>query len=188
MEKMAKEIELKIMDVDKGEVLKRLKSLGARHIGTYDFRRIIFVLDKSKSKWLRVRTDGKKHTLTMKVRTGGARLTGTEEYEVEVSDFVETARMLCKIYKDPLYEENKRIEYSLKGAQVTIDKWPEIPWFVEIEAKRADEVRKVQKLLHIKGRPVGNISAADGYRMYGLNLFKIAGRNRAKLDRLINGN
>ena len=183
---MAKEIELKILDVDKRETMSRLRKFGAKRIGTLDFKRVIFFVKKSSDAavWLRLRTDGKRHTLTLKEQYGSG-LSQTNEYETEVKDFREAARILCRSFNRFVYEENKRIEYSLDGIEITLDKWPYLPWLVEIEGKTEKEVMGMYKRLGIKGRPVGNINASKAYSLYGLDFERIAGRNRKKILKLI---
>lgn len=185
-DKMGKEIELKVLDVDKAEVLLRLKKLHAKKVGTFNFKRIIYLVKKDKKavSWLRLRTDGKTHSMTLKEQFGSG-LTQTNEFETKIEDFKEAARILSRAFKKSIYEENTRIEYSLKGVQITIDKWPYIPWLVEIEGPSEKQVMKTYKTLKIKGRPVGNINAHEAYAIYGLNFTKIAERNGKKLIKLI---
>ncbi len=184
---MPKEIELKVLDVNKEQLIKRLKALKARKLPVQNFRRIIFFIkdDKKESVWLRLRTDGKKVTLTLKEQFGSG-LTQTNEYETEVKDFKTTAKILCKSFKRFVYEETTRIPYLYKGAEITIDKWPDIPWFMEIEGKSKDHVMQLYKELNVSGRPVGNINADVAYKMYGLNFEEIAKKNNKKLLALIN--
>ncbi len=185
---MPKEIEIKILDVDHDQVVRRLRALRARKVGHYRFKRIIFsLMDNGKrQRWIRLRTDGKTHTLTLKDKSGSG-IMQTEELETEVEDFPTTARMLCMALPNPMYEENERTEYMLGRTQVTLDKWPQIPWLVEIEGKSERDVRRVQRLLAIGGRDVGNISQIDAYRIYGIDVGKAAKRNRGRLARLIGG-
>jgi adenylate cyclase, class 2 len=183
---VGKEIELKILDVDKKEVISRLKKLGAKKPAVLNFKRIIFFIrdDKKAAIWLRLRTDGKTNTITLKEQFGNG-LSQTNEFETEVKDFKEAARILCKSFKKSVYEENTRIEYFFNGTQITIDKWPFLPWLVEIEGKSEKQVLDTYKRLKIKGRPVGNINAGKAYAMYGLDFRKIGERNNGKLMRLI---
>jgi hypothetical protein len=71
---MAKEIELPVYGVDPEEVRERIIGMGAKLLGKHQFRRFNFQVKeplKSSSneyytKWIRVRTDGSKSTVTLK--------------------------------------------------------------------------------------------------------------------------
>ena len=142
------------------------------------FKRINYLFEKKgkKIKWIRLRTDGRKHTITFKEQIGSG-INQTTEYETEVMDFKIAAKILCKAMNKCLYSESTRIPYTLKGAEITIDKAPLIPWYVEVEGKSEKHVRSVQKLLDIKGKDVGNIAGSKVYELYGMDYVKVAKRN-----------
>lgn len=181
-----KEIELKILDVNVGEVRHRLAALNAKKVGVYNFKRLVFPIKSRKGyqAWMRLRTDGKKTTLTMKKQRGDA-LTSTMEWEVMVSAFEDTARMLCSALKKFYYVENHREEYALEGTQVTIDRWPMLPALVEIEGSSERKVMDVYRRLGISGRAVGNISAEKVYRLYGIDSTKVTSMYSKKAHKLL---
>ncbi len=184
---MAKEIELKVIGIDKKQAERRLSELRAKHVASYDFRRVVFdISDGKTARYVRVRTDGTSATITLKERKGTG-LDMTDEYETGINDFNTAVKILCKVIKSaPIYEINKREEYMLNGVQVAIDKWPEIPWYIEIEGPSVSAVRATYKKLGIKGKQIGNITHGAVYMdYYDKDYMKIVERNRSKLDKIV---
>ncbi|MCL5430001.1 MAG: CYTH domain-containing protein [Candidatus Marsarchaeota archaeon] len=172
--------------------MSKLNKLGAKYIATRNFKRVELLVKgkvsnvyKGHKMWARVRTDGKYTTITLKERKGSA-INHTDEWEVKVDDFKTAVQMLCKMYKPTIYEENKRIEYKYDGVQITIDKWPELPWIVEIEGASVKKVREVYKRLALsRGEQVANMSIVEFYKLRGIDWVALSKRNREKLDRLL---
>ena len=86
-----KEIEVKILDIDRKEVEKKLVSLGARKIFDgilearyYDFQD--YHLKKSGVS-LRLRKENKRVVLTLKKKVPDANLKVRDEYEIEMLDY-----------------------------------------------------------------------------------------------------
>lgn len=187
---MAKENEVAILDINRKQVIRRLHELKARHVGVYRFKRIEFLLKgdvNGSHSWARVRTDGKETTVTVKETQGKGGFTSTNEHEIKTDNFRETIRIITKLI-DPkliIYFENERDAYLLGNAYITIDKWPRIPAFVEIEAPLMKNVRATYKLLGIQGMFVGNAPIHDIYKLYGLDFRKVMAENRGKLKALL---
>lgn len=186
---MGKECEIEVLDIDVQDTRRRLKQLKAAHIGVNNFKRIEFVLGgdiKKSHSWIRVRTDGKKSTITLKQLSGKGGFTPKGEYEVETDSFKEAARIMSKLADSQiLYYETQRDAYKLGRAYVTIDKWPGIPHFLEVEAPTMKEVKIVYELLGIKGRFIGNASVHKIYESYGLDFHRVMARNDKKLKKLL---
>jgi len=170
------EIETKIDKIDPKEVVNILKKNKAKFLGKFLFRRFVFNLEDKNGgdRFVRLRTDGKKATLTYKHRIGNT-LSNTEEIETEVKDFDATAKILSEIIPGPLYQENRRTAYILDGVEITIDEWPKLPPIMEIEADSEEKVKETIARLGIKGRELGNIGWTKVYSMYGIDLqsFKV---------------
>ncbi|MCL4389151.1 MAG: CYTH domain-containing protein [Candidatus Marsarchaeota archaeon] len=175
MKQNRKEIELKIIGIDRKEAVLRLNEIGAKKRGTHHFKRIIgYLIDRpGMQSWIRLRTDGKTTTITLKEQRG-AGLNQTDEYEINVSDFKEAAMIMCRLFKELLYEETTRTEYLFEGASITIDQWPGLPLIMEIEGKDQEQVKTIYKKLKISGRPIGNISSSKVYKLYGKDISKIS--------------
>jgi adenylate cyclase class 2 len=61
------EHEAKVLGVDTKAITKKLKSIGAKEKSTVLHRRYVFnTIPFNENKWLRLRSDGKKHTITIK--------------------------------------------------------------------------------------------------------------------------
>lgn len=167
------EIETKILNSDMKLLRDSLKENKATFIGNYFFRRWVYDISPGNEdvRFVRIRTDGITSTLTYKFRDGPG-LSNTEEIETSVSDFDKAAEIFSKLLSRKFYQESKRELYKLGGAQISIDQWPMIKPYIEIEAKSEGAVRKAIDLLGIKGIELGNVGVVAVYKFYGLNLHK----------------
>ena len=147
---MHTEFEVRILDINKEDIMKKLEALGAEKISEFDYKRRVYNFNPpTDHKWIRLRTDGKKSTLTIK-KIESFSIDGTKEMEIEVSDFEETNKMLEEMgYKAHTYQENKRTRYMLDGVEFDIDSWPYIPTYLEIEGKSEESVKKMMDLLEV---------------------------------------
>jgi len=145
------EYEATFENINKNEIRKRLKKVGAKLVRPESLsRRYTFSIPRRKnglSAWIRVRDNGKKITQTLKiVKTG--KIENQKELEIEVGSFDDTIEFFEKIgCRKKSYQETKREKWLLDGAEVSIDEWPFLEPFVEIEGKNKSEVKKVSKKL-----------------------------------------
>lgn len=186
---MAKEHEVGLLDINVPQVRRRLKELGATYKGHIKYNRIEFVIDGDvgdRHSWARVRTDGKDTVITVKKYFGTDK--PMDEHEVHTDDFEEAVRMMYNMAKSEVfYFETERYKYRLGNADITLDKWPGIPYFMEIEGPSMKYVENVYKKLSIKGKYVGNITADGVYKIYGLDFKREMRKNIAKLKRILKG-
>ena len=170
------EIETKILDFDEKKLRENLEQNGADFKGKYLFRRWIFDLTKNKGEdeFVRLRTDGKRATLTYKFRKG-AGLDNTEEIETGIENFDDAAKLLSKIFNEGYYQENKCEKWDFEGVEVSLNLWPKIPPVLELEGGSDQKLEKVIKELEIKGKNIGNVGWSELYKRYGLDIhsFKI---------------
>lgn len=147
---MHTEYEARILDIDKDILEKRLTELGAKKEADFDYRRRVYNFNPSTDhKWIRLRTDGTKTTLTIK-QVLDSTIDGTKEMEIEVSNFEETDKILNELgYVSHTYQESKRTRYFLDGVEIDIDSWPYIPTYVEIEGKSVEEVETIIEKLNL---------------------------------------
>jgi adenylate cyclase class 2 len=170
MDKMSKEFETKVLDIEFEEIEAKLIELGAEAEEEVLMRRWVFDIDPSKDEWIRLRDNGRKSTITYKCKKG-AGISETEEIEVEVLDFEVAAEILSKLkFANKYYQENKRKLFRLNGIEFTIDSWPKIPTYLEIEASSEEKVREGLVLLGLEGKDAGNLSVKDTYTRYGIDL------------------
>lgn len=167
------EIETKIADIDRKALEKQFKANKVKFLENVSFKRWVFVLShkNGKDEFIRVRTDGKKTTLTYKLRKGKG-LRNTEEIETEVESFDETVEILSRLIKEKYYQESTREIYSYKRVEITINKWPRIPEYMEIEGPGAKEIYGCIRDLKIEGKVLGNIGIAKLYEYYGKSIRK----------------
>ena len=150
---MKTEIEAKFLNVDVNNLREKLKSIGA--ILEYPERlmkRKVFDYPDQKLRkigaWIRVRDEGeRKITLSYKQLLDRT-LHGTKEITLEVNDFDVMCDFLQACgFDSKSYQETKREKWTLGESEITIDTWPWIPTFVEIESETEEEIRKVANLL-----------------------------------------
>jgi len=159
-----REVELKILGIDKNKIVKKLHALGAEKL--FDGRLGIAYFDfpdgriRKKGDLLRVRefmAKGKtpKTEFVYKCRKGvkgGCKIFDETEIELEGGDvFKCLCAMLKKMgLKMPIYYEKKRTLFSYKKWKFEIDEHPKIPVFMEIEGGNPNEVKDAVKLLGLE--------------------------------------
>ena len=166
-----KEIETKIIKVDIARLRKSLKENGAVFKGKIHYRRAVFPLDMRPNEideFIRIRTDGRKSTLTYKFRKGKG-LANTDEYETSVSDFDKTVEIFSKIRagKERWLQENYVEKWDYNGADVDICTWPLVPPFVEVESTSEAKIRKAIADLGIDGEEIGNTNLGGVFERFG---------------------
>lgn len=142
---MSTEIEVKFVDVDLAAVRARLREIGAtlvhpeilmrRQVFDYPDKRLYAV-----GGWVRVRDEGEYVTLSYK-QVNDRTLHGTEEITLTVDTFESTGAFLQAIgMQMKSSQETKREKWMYGGVEITIDTWPWIPTFVEIEGASEEVV------------------------------------------------
>ena len=111
---MHKEYECTILEIDT-KFISKLENMGAKKIGEYFQKRYVYEFNPiNENKWIRLRTNGIKTTLAIKEVINKNEIGGTNEIEIEVSDFENTNNILKELgYVARNYQENKRIKYLL---------------------------------------------------------------------------
>jgi adenylate cyclase class 2 len=143
---MNTEIEIKFLDIDRNVIQKKLTSIGAVRIHPeQQMRRKVYDYPDERLRkiggWIRVRDEGDKITLSYK-QLNDRSLHGTKEITVSVNDFADTCKLLETIGLTPKsYQETKREKWLHGKSEITIDTWPWIPPFIEIESSSEDELR-----------------------------------------------
>lgn len=175
------EFEIKFLEVDVPELEKKLKAIGAKKVGEYDYSRAIFDYPDLRLKedhaWIRLRTDGKETTLSYKknikekLADGSKKDIGAKEIEVFVDDYKKAYKLLKATGLVVKREEkNKRVRYLKNDVVFDIDFWPFIPPYLEIESgshkKSENAAREIG--LDPKDSMIG--SSGSVYKKYGYNL------------------
>lgn len=195
---LAKEIELPVYGVDPDAVRSRLSAMGARLAGKHSFRRCNFQVREPigregggyYTKWVRVRTDGERTTITLKEQHGSG-IEGRSEYEIEVSSFELAARMLHRLMPEASFDyfESYREEYSLGELLIALDKFPMLEYSMEIEGPSKDAVMKLYEEMGVKGEIEANKSVPTGeyYRMHGADYSKLQESYAGTVSALLSG-
>ncbi len=147
------EYEATFINIDKDEMRAKLKKAGAKLIRPESLHeRNVFYLPKGheiKGGWLRVRDEGDKIVITLKV-IGGTRIQDAKEINLEVNDFEKANEFLMALgCKKKAYQENKRELWNLDGVEITIDEWPFLEPILEIEGKSEKAVKLACKKLEL---------------------------------------
>ena len=145
------EYEATFSNIDKDELRTKLKELGARLVkSTFMMKRVTFNLPvKEEKKWLRVRDEGDKITMSFKCISGsGETIEGQKEVCLNIDDFSFAEKFLENIgCEKKAYQENYREIWELDNVEIAIDEWPFLEPFVEIEGKNEAEVKAVAEKL-----------------------------------------
>jgi adenylate cyclase class 2 len=143
------EYEATFENIDKNEMRERLKKAGAKLVRPeFLQKRTTMNLPKGneiEGAWLRVRDEGDKVTMSLKISDGNA-IQNQKELSVTIDDFDKTVELLKSIgCQEKSYQETKRELWLLDDVEVTIDEWPFLEPFVEVEGKNEEEVRKASE-------------------------------------------
>jgi len=172
---MEQEFETQVLDIDKEAMIKKLKDLGAEEEPEVLQKRWVFDIDpctvESTGEWIRLRQVGNKKPMITYKNKSGKGLSETQEIEIEVDDFNRAAKLLSKLpFKGQYYQENKRLKFVLKNIEFTLDTWPMVPTFLEIEAKNEKKVAEGLELLGLTRKDAGHIGTIAIYKKYGIDL------------------
>jgi adenylate cyclase class 2 len=148
------EYEATFYPIEKDDIRSRLKQASAELVRPeFMQKRMNFNLPEGhdiQGAWIRVRDEGDKITLTLKI-VDGNKIENQKEIITEVKDYDATRQFLEKIGCTPkAFQETKRELWRLGEVEIMIDEWPWLKPFVEIEGKSEAEVRKTSELLGFK--------------------------------------
>lgn len=176
------EFEAKFYPVDKEEYRKKLSSIGAKLV-IPERKMIRIVADKranpeiAKSGYIRIRDEGNgvvRLSLKITAEIGGS-LSDQKEIDVEVSDFEKTKKIFEAIgVVFNRRQETLREEWEYKGAQITIDIWPGLDIYSEIEADSEERVKEIAEELGFDWDKKIITPAAEVYaKVYDLDIEEI---------------
>jgi len=139
------EYEAKFLNIDKDKIRAELKEIGARLVQAEVLqKRVVFELPKGheiKGGWLRVRDEGDKITMSLKV-VDGEKIKNQKEVCLKINNFNEAVSFLLLIgCIKKAYQETKRETWSFDGIEITIDEWPFLEPFIEIEGESEEKVK-----------------------------------------------
>jgi adenylate cyclase class 2 len=172
--KKMNEIEVKVIEINKEEVIKKLNSLNAKKIFEGEVITLFFDDEEKtfskKKQSIRLRKKGKSYLTVKKAeKLGFAR--SAEETEVEVSDFDATKKILESIGLISRDIPKKfRTSYKLNDCLIEIDEYEEIPVFLEIEAENEEKIKEAISFLELDEEKVRTWNGFDLFKHYGKEL------------------
>ncbi len=171
------EFETTVLDINPDEIRAKLRKLGAIEKPERLMRRWVFDIKNRNhtaiSTWIRLRDNGQDVTLTYKKRTG-TKIGSTQEIEVNVDDFDKTVEILSKInFYRTFYQENRRQIFTLDDIEFSIDTWPKIPPYLEIEATSIERVQEGLAMLKLEKKDIGDGDVREIYSRYGVDLHSL---------------
>ena len=167
-----KEIEVKVIEIDKKEVIDKLKSIGAEKILDDDIFTVKFDFPSKRLEkddcYLRLRKEGEVAVLTFKKAISKEDVKVADELEVAVESFGDTRKVLEAIGMVEVKSWAKhRISYLVGEVRVDIDSQADIPDFLEIEAGSIEEIYDLVDELGLPEENVKPWSGKDLVEYYG---------------------
>ncbi len=142
---MKLEKEYRYIDFDPQFYFDIAKTLGQAKFIKY--KRAVYDIP-GKDGWLRLRTDGKKTDLTVKISViDDSKTSKSLEQELLMDNFDDTIKLLELIgYKARSVQTNYRIKFLIdSNVEMTFDTWPEIGTLIEIEGDSEEAIELVEK-------------------------------------------
>lgn len=172
---MKTEIEVKFLNIDSDQIRIKLKEIGAtlkyperlmkRKVYDYSDQRL-----RKEGAWVRVRDEGDGIITLSYKKLVDRTLQGTKEITLDVSSFETMCDFLSACgFDSKSYQETKREKWIYGDTEITIDTWPWIPTFVEIESETEEEMLKVSNLLGFDWNKALHGSVETAYQ----NLFDV---------------
>jgi adenylate cyclase class 2 len=175
------EFEAKFYPVDKETYRRKLKSVGAKLV-VPERKMIRVVGDRlqntslTKNNYIRVRDEGNLVRLSLKTTAKeGGKMSDQKEVDVEVSDFDKAIRILNAVgVTFNRKQESLREEWSYKGAQITLDTWPGLETYSEVEADSEDAVKEIALELGLNWEKRMIVPAAEVYaKVYKISIDEV---------------
>lgn len=144
------EFEAKFYPVNKEEYREKLLSIGAKLV--IPERKMLRIVADSRANAIikptnaiRIRDEGGVIRLSLKIHADEKGiLTDQKEIDVEVSDFDRAQKIMETVgVKFNRRQDTLREEWDYKGAQITIDTWPGLETYSEIEADSEEKVKEI---------------------------------------------
>lgn len=162
---MSIEYEYEFLNYDKKHIISEIKKRGAKKLGQFIFKVIVFThpLSEKASTYIRVRDEGHKITMTTKTKSDKSQF--ESENEVIINDFDEAVNILYSLgcIKKYYYEKIREI-WRLKDAEIVFDINPCLTERMEIEAKTKKILDSIVNYLDLKSE----LTKEKGNRFYDL--------------------
>lgn len=177
---METEFEAKFYPVDKDSYRKKLLSIGAKlTIPERKMRRVIGdrrVNPQLNCDYIRIRDEGNLIRLSAKVHAKERGEVGDQkEDDVVVLDFDKTKKIFEHSgFKFNRYQETLREEWEFEGSTITIDTWPGLDTYSEIETTSEGEVKRIAEMLEFNWNKKILTPAAEIFsKVYGIGIDEV---------------
>ncbi len=189
---------LRIVNIDKDEVLKKLKDGKAKMHSKYVSRSVIFEIDTAQSNalnesekryntWMKINDDNGSVSIQLRHMPSPRKL--PVEHIISVSDFITAVKIARAVLHAVNYSyiEVGKETYDLDGRSITIIEWPYMKCELSIEGKSTADAMKVYRELRINGTISHKLDLPHSvyYRLEGLDFDNIRKHYNKKLDRLL---
>jgi adenylate cyclase class 2 len=164
-----KEIEVKILDINKDQIIEKLRNLGA--IQTFEGELATIYYDYpqgslgAEKKVLRLRKKGTTNELTFKAALPDSQHSFAKEMqeeEVLVTDFEKMNLIIKHLGLVPIRSfSKKRTSFQYQEFHFEIDEYPNIPPLLEIEAQSKERLKEILDILGYRLDQVSNLSSFD---------------------------
>jgi adenylate cyclase class 2 len=164
---MANETEVKILNIDTKQLMKRFDALGAKKKQETKLSVSWFRLsgtNEGEDKWfLRIRSNFQgKHEVTWK---GKSTIFDKARQHEEINFFIQEPKKLSELFEKIglekyAFQEKNRTSFEYLDWKFDIDQYPDMPEFLEIEGNSEEHIKEAIKLLHMEN----NKTWADGER------------------------
>jgi len=150
---MKTEIEAKFLNIDVDKFRMKLKEVGAvlKYSERLMKRKVFDFPDnrlRKEGAWVRVRDEGDGLITLSYKKLIDRTLQGTKEITLDVSNFETMCDFLQACgFDSKSYQETKREKWIIGSSEITIDTWPWIPTFVEIESETEEEIHRISNIL-----------------------------------------
>jgi len=147
------EYEASFSNIDKDDIRNRLKKVGAKMIyPEFLMKRYVWHFPKGhevKGGWVRVRQEADKITLSVKMISDNKKIEDQKEACIVVDSFDKAKEIINTIgCQEMAYQESKRELWKLDDVEITIDEWPFLEPFVEIEGPSEKSVKDIANKLN----------------------------------------
>ncbi len=173
---MANEIETTVLDIDANAVKEKIGALGAQKIQEtvlrVDWYRTIGVKEGEDLWFLRIRSNSEgKHEVTWK---GKSDILGTTRKHEEINFTITEPEKLAELFlilglEKYAHQDKERTSFALKDWVFEIDRYPNMPPYLEIEGKSEEHVKEAMALLGLEK----NRTWAKGERILIQEIYKL---------------
>lgn len=151
MSPMQIEYECKFVNINKADMRRCLRKAGAKLVHPeFMMKRYVWHFPKGhwiKGGWARVRQEYNRVTMSVKI-VDGRKLRDQREISITVDDMGRASQILNTLgCIERAYQESKRELWKLGAVEITIDEWPFLEPFIEIEGSSEKTIKAAAKKL-----------------------------------------